>query len=123
MRRILIISSPHIARPLAARLKQDGYQVQCHAESTVDGFRLTERLRPALILIDQDWDAAYDGTQFIYVLRNTPELANLRVVLMANKNSWFDTLAYLRSFAFQPDGYLLKPFGFEQAAGVVARLL
>lgn len=57
------------------------------------------------------------------VIRNTPALAHLPIILLANKNAWYDVLPFLKSFQFQPDAYLIKPFSWDECSEIVTRLL
>jgi CheY-like chemotaxis protein len=87
-----------------------------NGEEAID---LAERLRPGLILMDGSLPSL-DG---ISATRRMRELATLRGVPIVMLSGHAESAAQARARDAGCDGYLVKPFGFEQLYRVLARYL
>lgn len=124
MPHILIIDDEAwLANKLAVHLEREGHRVATFTGEIVPAFRLIEKLHTDLIILEHFRPGEFDGMDLVYVLRNTPALAHLPIILMASKNAWYDVLPFLGSFGFQPEGYLVKPFSFDECSEMISRLL
>ena len=124
MPHILIVEDEAwLANKLAVHLEREGHRVATFTGHKMGAFRPVEKLHPDLIVLDHLRAYDYDGMQLVYVLRNTTILAQLPIILMIPRYPSLHMLPFLKSFRFQPDAYLEKPFSFDECTEMITRLL
>jgi len=97
------------------------------SEYLVDGFDQAEKLKSALIdtrydllIVDLIIEGRFAGVDVLRHVRSIPKLKNLPVILLTG-----DIMRFDREKALQTgfDGFVVKPFEFEELKDTVSRLL
>ena len=104
-KRILLVEdSEQIRQVYKGRLMLDGYEVAA-VGSAIDGLAfLRDNLLPDLVLLDLIMPVM-DGFKFLQVVRETPKLAELPVIILSAKGA---TAEIERASALGISGYLIK---------------
>ncbi|MDQ2732672.1 MAG: response regulator [Armatimonadota bacterium] len=124
MPHILIVDDEAwLANKLAVHLEKEGHRVATFTGHKMGAFHLIEKLHPDLVVLDHLRANDYDGMQLVYILRNTPALAHLPIVLIIPRYPSLHMLPFMKSFGFQPDAYLEKPFSWDECSEMINRLL
>jgi CheY-like chemotaxis protein len=115
-RPILVVDDDDDIRDtVAVALEMSGYLVDT-AEDGVEAFRrLSDGLRPSVILLDMMMPRM-DGESFIVALRGDPKLAGIPVVLISGH-----TAARHKASELHADGCLVKPIELDDLIDTVHR--
>jgi CheY-like chemotaxis protein len=108
---------PHLRELMRVSLDRD-YEF-AEAADTAEAIELADRVRPDLVLLDVMMPGG-SGLSVIERLRQTPELANVPVVVVSAFVTDGDRLAAQAAGA---DGFIGKPFDPDELASVVEELL
>ncbi len=120
MTRVLIVEDQADIRMLIRMtLEFEPYEIH-EAASGDEGLALACALRPDLMLLDVMMPGRLDGLQVCARVRQLPELAATRVVLLTARGQSQDLEAGNRAGA---DAYLIKPFSPLQLVETLERLL
>ena len=103
---------------LQAFLESRGYRVASAADGKAALAKL-EDVRPALVLLDVMMPGM-DGWQVCRTIKNHPEFASTRVVMVTAKGGYEDKFEGMRSGA---DDYVVKPVDLAELAEKVRRNL
>lgn len=118
-RKILIVDDePNIVRFVQINLERQGYDVI----TATDGWECLEKVRsekPDLLLLDIKMPIV-DGIGVLKELRETPDTANLPVIIMSKEDEDRDTLA---SDDDRVERYLPKPFDLKELLAMVKTIL
>ncbi len=83
MHHILIVDDEAwFANWLATNLEHEGHRAATFTGHETGAFRAIEKLHPDLVVLDHLRPHDYDGMELVYILRNTPALAHLPIILM-----------------------------------------
>lgn len=116
-RRILVVDDAPPFRELLARgLRPAGYEVAT-ADSGATGLLLLQTFRPHLVLSDVQMPVM-SGLEFVRALRARGH--EVPVLFVSGRDSDADRVA---GFAAGGDGYLAKPFGWNELLARVYQLL
>ena len=111
---VLVIDDDASARDLLERaLRREGFDVVT-ASNGLDGVRLLERIRPAVITLDVIMPPP-DGWALLTLLKSNPATADIPVVMATVVDQ--QNIA----FALGADEYLIKPIDRERLSKVMAR--
>jgi twitching motility two-component system response regulator PilH len=105
-------------RLVVDRLVRQGYRVL----TARDGDEALEKItqdRPKLVVLDVILPKK-NGFQVCRTVKSTPDLCDVKVLLLTSKSQQSDRFWGLRQGA---DGYMTKPFADEELLASVARLL
>jgi CheY-like chemotaxis protein len=118
MKKILVIEDDEVARELMRMaLERRGYDVMV-AEDGLQGYEQAVKMRPHLIVTDIKMPAA-DGVHLVRRVRDTPELAEIPIVVTTGFGTGSATFALAQgATAFEP-----KPINPENFLATVKRLL
>lgn len=97
-------------------LDLEGYNVLCEINST----NLTKQLvahKPDLLLLDL-WMPVLSGDQLIKVIRNTPEIETLPILVLSASVDGADIAKDLGA-----DGFIAKPFDLDAITNTIERIL
>lgn len=118
-KRILLVEDEANLRELVkARLEANGYEVA----TVADGFNAivqARRLRPDLIILDL-MIPNIDGYAVCRVLKSTPELSSIPIIMFTARTSLDDMR---RGKEMGADAYLTKPFRPEEMLDKIQELL
>lgn len=115
---ILVVDDDQDIRAiLAMALGCMGYLVEVAADGLVASRLLFEGFRPSLVLLDLMMPGM-DGEKFIAGLRQNPDSADIPVIIMSGNRATPRKAAELDA-----DGYLIKPFDYDELARTVARAM
>ena len=103
---------------LQAFLESRGYRVASASDGKAALAKL-EEVRPALVLLDVMMPGM-DGWQVCRTIKNHPEFASTRVVMVTAKGGYEDKFEGMRSGA---DDYVVKPVDLTELAEKVRRNL
>jgi DNA-binding response OmpR family regulator len=119
-RRILVVDDdPHISELLCVNLTAAGYEV----DRAADGRQAIDRIaaaRPDLILLDVMMPGM-DGWELCKTVRDDPECAGVRIVMLTARDTDRDKL--IGKGVFGVDDYVTKPFDMPQLLALCERLL
>lgn len=99
-------------------LESEGYRVAL-ARDGKEALALMETVRPALVLLDVMMPGM-DGWEVARVIKNHPDYAGVRVVMLTARSDFSDKQEGLRAGA---DDYIVKPIRLEELGQSVARNL
>lgn len=119
MKRVLIVEDQtDIRKLIRMTLEFENYEI--HEAGTGDcGLRRAREVRPDLVLLDIMMPGAMDGLQVCRLIKSTPELASVKVVLLSARGQVRDLDAGQKAGA---DEYLVKPFSPLQLINTIERL-
>ena len=108
MRFLVIDDSETITQFVGSLLQEEGHEVESCA-SNVDILKIAQSLRPDCVLLDLVMPGM-DGFEICKKLRETPELANTKIIVLSAKSYEFDKR---RAMQLGADGYIVKPIKAE----------
>ncbi|MCX4242850.1 response regulator [Paraliomyxa miuraensis] len=115
---ILVVDDDQdIRHVMAVALGVLGYAVEVAANGLVASRLLLDGYRPALVLLDLMMPGM-DGESLLAIMRQNPDTADIPVVIMSGNRVTPEKAAELHV-----EGYLLKPFDFDELARILARAL
>jgi DNA-binding response OmpR family regulator len=115
---ILVIDDDEDIRDIVAlALDCMGYSVEVAADGDVASRLLFEGFRPSLVLLDLMMPGM-DGERLLATMRENSATADIPVVIMSGNRATPEKAAQLHA-----DGYLMKPFDFDELARTVARVV
>jgi DNA-binding response OmpR family regulator len=118
-RRVLIVDDePNIVLSLEFLLRQQGYEVSV-ARDGEEALAAAEDWRPDLMVLDVMLPGL-DGFEVCRRLRERPENANLKILLLTARGREVERVRGLEEGA---DAYVRKPFSTRQLMRTVAELL
>jgi DNA-binding response OmpR family regulator len=103
---------------LRAYLESRGYTV-AEATEGKDALAKVEQIRPELVLLDVMMPGM-DGWEVCRTIKNHPDLASTRVVMVTAKGGYEDKFEGMRSGA---DDYVVKPINLQELGEKVERNL
>mgnify|MGYP001088028017 CR=1 FL=1 len=115
---LVVDDDPDALEIVGTYLEAEGYQVTT-ATSGREALSKLEEIRPALVLLDVMMPEM-DGWEVARVIKNHPEFADTRVVMLTAKSDFTDKQEGLRAGA---DDYIVKPVRLEELGRKVARNL
>ncbi|HEX4964175.1 MAG TPA: response regulator [Thermoanaerobaculia bacterium] len=117
--RVLIVDDePNIVLSLEFLLRQQGYEVSV-ARDGEEALATADELRPDLVVLDVMLPGL-DGFEVCRRLRERPELAGLKILLLTARGREVERVRGLEEGA---DAYVRKPFSTRQLMKTVAELL
>ena len=117
---ILVVEDPRdYGRLIESALQGFGVPL-VSASSTAEALRVALEKRPRLVVADAALPDA-SGFELCRVLRQRPELAGLRILVVCGTHN--PEQAELRLAGFAPDAILAKPFRVADLHAAVKRLL
>lgn len=120
MKRVLIIEDQADIRDLI-RMTLELEELDIRESDTGDaGWEVVQQWRPDLILLDVMMPGVLDGFDVCRLVKETPALAQAKVLMLTARAQTADRQAGLGGGA---DAYLTKPFSPRQLLGVVHQLL
>jgi len=118
-RTILIVDdSPTVREIVKDALSEVGYNV-VEAADGEEGYNKALEIVPDLILLDLTMPKR-DGIDVCADLRNSPEMKNIKIIILTQRDSEFDQMVGKEVGA---DKYLPKPFDSETLIGEIRELL
>lgn len=119
MKRVLIVEDQADIRKLIhMTLEFEAYEIH-EAADGAQGLRLATALRPDLILLDVMMPGELDGLQVCQRIKQAPELAHIKIVLLTARGQTRDREAGTKAGA---EEYLVKPFSPLQLIDTIERL-
>lgn len=117
---VFVVDDDPVVRILVSEyLKSIGFQV-CALESAKACLERLFNQRPDLLFIDMQMPGM-NGAELLQVIRHTPELANLPVVILSAGS---DTQAFTETnYNVCADSYLSKPFDIETLSALIRRMI
>jgi PAS domain S-box-containing protein len=116
--RILIVEDEGIvARDIQNRLTSQGYVVAGSAETGADAIRLSDELRPDLVLMDVRLRGGMDGVEAAQHIRARWQIPVVYLTAYA------DDATLRRARVTEPFGYILKPFEERELPTVIEMAL
>jgi CheY-like chemotaxis protein len=109
---------PSLRTLIVATLESDGYRV-LEAQDGQEALRLLASERPALAIFDVSMPN-YTGIQLTSLIRRTPALASMAVILLTSNAQAADIQAGVESGA---DLYMTKPFSPLELLTAVEQML
>ena len=107
MKKILIVEDqPDVQNLLTVALHEKNYQL-FHALNAADGLALARQETPDLLLLDIMMPGAMDGLGLLKVLKQEPETAGIKVIVLSARAQHHDQNAAMDEGA---DHYITKPF-------------
>ncbi len=118
-KKILIVDDePHILRSLGFVLKRAGYQVM-EARSGIEALQIAQEQQPDIVFLDIMMPEL-DGYEVCRRLREDPNLADTRVVMLTAKGEEADRR---RGYEAGAHDYMTKPFSPSRAVARVEEML
>ncbi len=108
----------NICTALRFLLEAQGYDVRCAADGE-EAIREVHSLAPAVLLLDLEMPKR-SGYEVCQTLRDDPELANMRILIVSAK---CQDVAVEKALAMGADGYLAKPFSMADVIEKVGTLV
>ena len=119
MKKILIVDDhADIRRLIHMTLEFEHYEIR-EAANGPEALEAISTLRPDLVLLDVMMPGGIDGLEVCRRIRATPELQDVRVILLSARGQARDREAGLQAGA---DSYLVKPFSPLQLIDSIACL-
>ena len=109
---------PSIVVSLEFLMEQSGYETRSVGNGE-DALRVAREFHPDLLLLDVMLPLM-NGFQVCQLIREAPELARMRIVMLTAKGR--DT-EVAKGLALGADAYITKPFATRELLGTVRRLL
>lgn len=102
---ILVEDEESVSTVIKYNLQKEGYQVQVSADGE-EAILLIKDFKPDLVIVD--WMLpSISGIELCRMIRATPEVANVPIIMLSAKGEEFDRISGLERGA---DDYIVKPF-------------
>jgi two-component system chemotaxis response regulator CheY len=107
-RKALIVDDSKTIRMVLSRiLRELGYEV-CEAENGIDALKMIQSEKAAVNLVLADWNMPeMNGLDLVKHLRQNPELASLKVIMVTTETEVDHIVSALEAGANE---YVMKPF-------------
>ena len=115
---LVVDDEPDLVEITQTHLKEAGYRV-FKAFDGREGLEAAKRVKPDLILLDIAMPGM-DGLQMLEVLRGTPGLAAIPVLMLTARKHSDNILEAERLYAAD---FLIKPFTYEELLRAVRKVL
>ena len=114
-RKALIVDDSKTIRMVLSRiLRELGYEV-CEAENGIDALKMIQSENAAVNLVLADWNMPeMNGLDLVKHLRQNPELASLKVIMVTTETEVDHIVSALEAGANE---YVMKPFTKEILIG------
>ncbi len=120
MNRLLIVEDqPDIRKLISMTLEFSDFELH-EAEDGMTGLQLVERIRPTIVLLDVMMPGELDGIQVCERIKQNPQTAAIKVVLLTARGQKADLEAGKRAGC---DAYLVKPFSPLQLIDTIEQLI
>jgi len=117
--KVLIVEDhADIRRLIRMTLEFDDFEI-FEANNGESGLVAAARVRPDVVLLDVMMPGAFDGLEVCRMLKITPGLAEVKVVILSARGTAADISNGMEAGA---DGYLVKPFSPLELTRVVHSL-
>jgi len=117
-RKVLIVDDePNIVTALEFLLKRSGYDVQL-ATNGAEALQQVDAYRPDLVLLDVMMPVK-SGYEVCQTLRERPELAQMKIVMLSAKGSEAEIN---KGISLGADLYITKPFSTQELVAAINRL-
>lgn len=117
-RKVLIVDDePNIVTALDFLLKQSGYDVR-QAANGAEALEQVEIYRPDVVLMDVMMPIK-SGFEVCQRMRERPELANIKIVMLSAKGSEAEVS---KGLSLGADLYITKPFSTQELVATIKRL-
>ena len=117
-RKVLIVDDePNIVTALEFLLKRSGYDVLL-ATNGAEALEQVERYRPDLVLMDVMMPIK-SGFEVCQKMRERPELAGIKIVMLSAKGSEAEVS---KGLSLGADLYITKPFSTQELVATINRL-
>jgi DNA-binding response OmpR family regulator len=118
-KRVLIADDePNIVMSLQFLMEYEGYEVRIAADGEA-ALQALREFRPDLVLLDVMMPKR-DGYEICRVVRATPDLAGIKVVMLTAKGREIDAE---KGLALGADSYVTKPFATKELVARVKAML
>ena len=118
-RRVLVVDDePNIVVALEYLMRQNGFDVRA-ARNGDEALAAIADFRPDLVLLDVMMPVK-DGYQVVRKIRDDPELAGTRILMLTAKGRETEVA---KGMAIGADGYITKPFSTLELVAEVKRML
>ncbi|MGE3819122.1 MAG: PleD family two-component system response regulator [Isosphaeraceae bacterium] len=120
MERLIVLADddPDIRSVYAGALRHAGYQV-IEASDGIEAVALVHQWKPELLLLDV-WMPAVNGFEVLDMIRYSPDLATMKVVMLSNLD---DAESRLESFSGGVHDYWVKGISLREFLDRVKRTL
>lgn len=112
---VLVIEDEDMSRDLVLDALQNFGYMAIGAASGAEGIQMAKSYLPDLVLSDINMDNG-DGYSVVTALRQSPETASMRIILMTGRAS---RVGMRQSMELGADDYLAKPFTFQELQGAL----
>ena len=117
-RKVLIVDDePNIVTALEFLLRRSGYDVQL-ATNGAEALQQVDAYRPDLVLLDVMMPVK-SGYEVCQTLRERPELAQMKIVMLSAKGSEAEIN---KGMSLGADLYITKPFSTQELVAAINRL-
>jgi len=117
-RKVLIVDDePNIVTALEFLLRRSGYDVQL-ATNGAEALQQVDAYRPDLVLLDVMMPVK-SGYEVCQTLRERPDLAHVKIVMLSAKGSEAEIN---KGLSLGADLYITKPFSTQELVGTIDRL-
>ena len=117
-RKVLIVDDePNIVTALEFLLRRSGYDVQL-ASNGAEALQQVDAYRPDLVLLDVMMPVK-SGYEVCQTLRERPELAQMKIVMLSAKGSEAEIN---KGMSLGADLYITKPFSTQELVAAINRL-
>ena len=118
MRKVLIVDDePNIVTALEFLLRRSGYDVRL-ASNGAEALQQIDAYRPDVVLLDVMMPVK-SGYEVCQTVRERPELANVRIVMLSAKGSEAEVS---KGLSLGADLYITKPFSTQELVAAIDRL-
>lgn len=118
-RKVLIVDDePNIVTALEFLLRRSGYDVQL-ATNGAEALQQVDAWRPDLVLLDVMMPVK-SGYEVCQALRERPDLAHVKIVMLSAKGSEAEIN---KGLSLGADLYITKPFSTQELVATIDRLL
>lgn len=112
---VLVIEDEDMSRDLVLDALQNFGYMAIGAASGAEGIQMAKSYLPDLVLSDINMDNG-DGYSVVTALRQSPQTASMRIILMTGRAS---RIGMRQSMELGADDYLAKPFTFQELQGAL----
>lgn len=117
-RKVLIVDDePNIVTALEFLLRRSGYDVQL-ATNGAEALQQVDAYRPDLVLLDVMMPVK-SGYEVCQTLRERPDLAHMKIVMLSAKGSEAEVN---KGLSLGADLYITKPFSTQELVSTIDRL-
>jgi CheY-like chemotaxis protein len=113
---LVVEDEPALREIVALFLSREGLEVECAANG-VEALAVLQRARPDLILLDMEMPVM-DGWELCRRMSETSPRARPPIVVVTSAYAPAERAAEVRA-----DGWLAKPFGFDDLVSLVRRFI